>query len=138
MDGFQQISKNIFERDGFFEFQMSTQRFLQQDFPVSGGGYLRIFPWMLTKTLLKRFIANNELYLLYIHPYELSDRPSPPFPAGTTLLEKIRFGMGRKSVMEKISKLVSVLNDAGYQFTTFSALRQKLIKEHELNKTLQV
>lgn len=132
MDGFRQISKNIFERDGFFEFQMSTQRFLNQDFPVSGGGYLRMFPWKLTEKLLKKFIANNELYTLYIHPYELSDRPSPPFPSGTSPLKKIRFGLGRKTVTKKISKLVSILRDAGYQFTTFSALRKKLLQEQNV------
>ena len=131
MDGFRQISKNIFERDEFFEFQMSTQRFLRQDFPVSGGGYLRMLPWMLTKTLLKRFLANNELYTLYIHPYELSKQPLPPFPVGTSPLKKIRFSLGRKSVVRKISKLVSILRDAGFQFTTFSSLRRKLLQERE-------
>jgi hypothetical protein len=128
MDGFRQISENIYERNGFFEFQMSTQRFLRHDFPVSGGGYLRMFPWQLTKTLLNRYFVDNELYTLYIHPFELSNQPSPFFPAGTSPLKKIRFGLGRKSVAKKISMLVSILVDAGYQFTTFSALRQKLIQ----------
>jgi peptidoglycan/xylan/chitin deacetylase (PgdA/CDA1 family) len=134
MDGFLQISKNIFERNGFFEFQMSTQRFLRQDFPVSGGGYIRMFPWILMKSLLNRFVINNELYTLYIHPYELSDRHSPPFPTGTSFLEKTRFSLGRKSVVKKITNLISVLRDAGYQFTTFSALRQKLLKEKNIHK----
>jgi peptidoglycan/xylan/chitin deacetylase (PgdA/CDA1 family) len=133
MDGFRQISKNIFELGGFFEFQMSTQRFLNQDYPVSGGGYLRMFPWLLTKTLLNKFLENNELYTLYIHPYELSNKPLPPFPLGTSPLKKIRFGLGRKSVAKKIIKLVSILKDAGYQFTTFKILRHKLL--HEYNVT---
>jgi len=129
MDGFRQISKNIFVRDDFFEFQMSTQRFLRQDFPISGGGYLRMFPWMLMKSLLNRYLANNELYTLYIHPYELSDRHSPPFPPRTSPLKKLRFSLGRKSVVKKISKLVSVLHNAGFTFTTFSALRRELLQK---------
>ena len=129
MDGFRQLSKNIFERNGFFEFQMSTQRFLRQEFPVSGGGYLRMFPWVFMKILLKRFIANNELYTLYIHPYELSDRGAPPFPAGTGFLKKVRFSLGRRSVVDKISKLAAILRNAGFKFTTFSALRRELMQK---------
>ncbi len=128
MEGFAKLSKNIFVRDGFFEFQMSTQRFLCRDFPVSGGGYLRMFPWVLTKTLLCKFLADNELYTLYIHPYELSGRPAPPFPPGTRFVKRIRYGLGQKTVAGKIMKLIAVLRDAGFEFTTFSELRRKLLE----------
>ncbi len=132
MTGFRPLSPNIFERDGFFEFQMSTQRFLHRDFPVSGGGYLRMLPWTFTKTLLKRFLANNELYTLYIHPYELSDRPAPPFPPGVGFAKKTRYGLGKKTVVPKIIKLIALLRAAGFEFTTFSALRKWLLETQRL------
>jgi len=127
MDGFRQVSKNIFERNNFFEFQISTQPFLRQNFPVSGGGYLRMCPWKLTENLLNRFFKKNDLYTFYIHPYELSNRPSPFFPVNTCFLNKMRFNLGRKSVAKKISQLVLILRNAGYQFTTFSDLRRKFL-----------
>ena len=129
MEGFERYSKNIFIRDDFFEFQMSTQRFLFQNFPVSGGGYLRMFPWMLTASLLKKFLRDNELYTLYVHPYELSTKKSPPFPKDTSFVNKKRFGVGRTTVKRKITDLVKILQENNFTFMTFTKLRQKILQE---------
>ncbi|MDR2440188.1 MAG: polysaccharide deacetylase family protein [Planctomycetaceae bacterium] len=129
MNGFEQVSNNIFRSNNFFEFQTSTQKIFGKDLPISGGGYLRIFPWIVTKTLLNRYCPNNELYTLYIHPFELSTKKSPPFPNGTNLKTKIRFSLGRKTVAEKLVKLIKLLQFNGFQFTTFSQLRQQLLNK---------
>jgi peptidoglycan/xylan/chitin deacetylase (PgdA/CDA1 family) len=129
MNGFEQVSNNIFRNNNFFEFQTSTQKILGKDLPISGGGYLRIFPWMLTKTLLNRYCLNNELYTLYIHPFELSTKKSPPFPIGTNWKTKIRFSLGRKSVAKKLVKLIQLLQSKKFQFTTFAQLRQQIIQQ---------
>jgi peptidoglycan/xylan/chitin deacetylase (PgdA/CDA1 family) len=128
MNGFEQVSNNIFRNNNFFEFQTSTQKIFGKDLPISGGGYLRIFPWVLTKTLLNRYFPNNELYTLYIHPFELSTKKTPPFPKGTNLKTKIRFALGRKTVAKKLIKLIKLLQSNGFQFTTFSRLRQQIIQ----------
>jgi peptidoglycan/xylan/chitin deacetylase (PgdA/CDA1 family) len=131
MNGFEQLSNNIFRNNNndFFEFQTSTQKIFGKDLPISGGGYLRIFPWILTKILLNRYCPNNELYTLYIHPFELSLKKSPPFPNSTNLKTKIRFSLGRKMVAKKLVKLIKLLQFNGFQFTTFSQLRQQLLKQ---------
>jgi len=129
MDGFEQLSNNIFRCGDFFEFQTSTKRVFGKDLPISGGGYLRIFPWMLTRSLLNRYLPKNELYTLYIHPFELSPQKSPPFPPGTSLKTKIRFSLGRKSAAKKLRKLVDLLRKAGFQFTTFSNLRTGILND---------
>jgi hypothetical protein len=135
MKGFDQVSNNIFHNNNFFEFQTSTQKIFGKDLPISGGGYLRIFPWMLTKILLNRYCPNNELYTLYIHPFELSLKKSPPFPNGTNLKTKIRFSLGRKTVAKKLVKLIKVLQHNGFQFTTFSLLRQQLLQQISICRT---
>lgn len=44
--------------------------------PVGGGGYLRLFPWWLTKRLLHRVRAQQRPLNVYIHPWEFDpDQP---------------------------------------------------------------
>ena len=95
LQGFQEACPNIFRRNDFFEFQVSTMTLLKQNIPVSGGGYLRIFPWLLMRRLIHAYLRSGELYVLYIHPYELSPQPSPKLPANLPMRSRVRFKMGR-------------------------------------------
>ena len=127
MDDYLALSNNIFRKNNFFEFQVSTLSMLKRTIPVSGGGYIRIFPWIIMKRLVQKYIMNNDLYILYIHPFELSNRNTPSVPDSTSWKTKFRFGYGRDSVSNKINLLIRLLKDNGYQFVTFSELKTKLL-----------
>lgn len=129
VDGYQQLSSNIFRFEDFIEFQVSTLKCGQKHIPVSGGGYLRIFPWIIMKKMLKNYLSNQELYVLYIHPFELSSKSNPIFPSDTKLSTRTRFSLGRSSVTDKLNSLINMLKKESFQFTTFSLLREKLIHE---------
>jgi hypothetical protein len=87
------------------------------------------------KSLLSKYLKKEELYVLYIHPFETSSLPNPVYPEGASLANKARFSMGRPSVLKKLSKVIKLLQENDYQFTTFANLRKKLIKNEEvLNK----
>jgi polysaccharide deacetylase family protein (PEP-CTERM system associated) len=59
------------------EFPPATVRFLGQNFPGAGGGYLRIFPLAYTRWLFRRFETEyRERVVVYLHPWELD--PSQP------------------------------------------------------------
>ncbi|TAL17286.1 DUF3473 domain-containing protein [bacterium] len=124
--GFEEVRPCVFRDGDFFEFQMSTLKVLGKNVPVSGGGYLRIFPWWLMGRLIRRYIGNNSLYLLYIHPYELSRKPAPAPPPGLGALNNRRFRTGLGGVEAKLNLLIGALKDEGFAFTTFSALRKSL------------
>lgn len=126
--GFDTVSPRVFRDREFFEFQLGTLPLAGRQIPVSGGAYLRIFPWALTGRLIKTYLASGELYTLYIHPFELSTRPTPPLPPRLSASRRLRFGLGRGSVAAKISKLITLLQRSGYEFTTFSALRRRLLR----------
>lgn len=126
--GFDAVSPRVFRDREFFEFELSTLPLLGRQIPVSGGAYLRIFPWAVTGRLIRSYLAAGELYSLYIHPFELSARPTPPLPPGLSTSRRLRFGLGRGSVAAKISKLITLLQQSGYEFTTFSALRRHLLR----------
>ncbi len=82
MDGFQENYPAIYRSDEFFEFEVSTLPLVGKRIPVSGGGYLRIFPWVVMKRLLECYLKKNSLFTLYIHPFELSSCSNPDFPVG--------------------------------------------------------
>jgi polysaccharide deacetylase family protein (PEP-CTERM system associated) len=126
---YSQLSASIFCKNTFFEFQVSTLALLGRNIPVSGGGYIRLFPWLLMQRLIQSYLRSGGLYVLYIHPFELSPRPSPPLPPGTGAPTRMRFGLGRSSVPHKLRSLIRLLASNGYRFTTFAALREELLRQ---------
>jgi polysaccharide deacetylase family protein (PEP-CTERM system associated) len=56
------------------EFPPSTYRFLNQNIPVAGGGYLRLYPFQLTKAAIKSINEKEKnIAILYIHPWEIDE-----------------------------------------------------------------
>lgn len=122
LTGFEKIGDDQYRNQGFHEFEVSTLPLGKRRIPVSGGGYLRLFPWLLMKWLLIRYLKNRNFYVLYIHPFELSSQPCPPLPPSTSRLTKFRFGHGRRSVPGKLEKLIVLLKNREFEFTTFADL----------------
>jgi polysaccharide deacetylase family protein (PEP-CTERM system associated) len=130
MHGYDKLSEVVYRRGGFMEFEATTLSVLGRNIPISGGGYLRLFPWLLMKTLINQYLKKNDLYVLYIHPFELSQLPVPAVPDSTTKLTKFRYSHGRNRVVDKITRLVELLRSSGYSFTTFSEIQKDLNLKH--------
>ncbi len=128
---FTNVMQDVYIKGQFVEFELSTLRMANRKLPVSGGGYLRIFPWVLMNGLLKRYLRYAELYILYIHPFELSIKALPPLPDGTGFLKTMRFTLGRASVAGKLEKLITMMKNAGFKFMTFKDLRRTILDNLE-------
>ena len=128
MNGFKEESSGIYRMDDFYEFQISTLACGGKQIPVSGGGYLRIFPWFLMNKLLKKYLTTENLYVLYIHPFEFSSKNNPIFPSSISLANKFRFSLGRGTVTKKFERVIQLLKEKGFHFTTFENLRGDLMK----------
>ena len=73
LHNFNQKCHNIFfNKDNKFEFELPTFRFLNQNIPFSGGGYLRIFTEAIIKKIIIQKEKKNEPIFFYIHPFEFS------------------------------------------------------------------
>ncbi len=129
MDGFRELLPGVYRKGEFLEFEISTLRLAGKHIPVSGGGYLRIFPWIVVKKLIKHYIVSQQFYVLYIHPFELSSLSDPAMLRETSLASRFRFSIGRKKVFQKLNALIPMLRKHDFEFTTFSALREKLLGE---------
>ena len=65
------------------EYPMTTFRFRDQNFPVGGGGYLRIFPFWYTAMGIRQAGRQQVPLISYIHPWEL-DPEQPRLPGRLT------------------------------------------------------
>ena len=110
------------------EFELPTAKLMNRCIPISGGGYLRIFPWLLMKKLISDFLKNNQTYFLYIHPFELSNRVAPIID-NVGFLKNLRFKYGQTETPNKLNKLIDLLKSNGFEFVTFKQLME-IAKKH--------
>ncbi len=129
MSGYDSPRPWVFRKGEFFEFQVSTQTVLGKQIPVSGGGYLRIFPWWFMKSLLKSYLKNQTIYTLYIHPFELSRKPPPGILGDVSRSTNFRFKLGLGRTEKKLIRLIKMLRDYEFEFLTFSEFRRNLLGE---------
>ena len=55
---------------------MSTFRTLNYDFPVGGGGYLRMLPFWFNAYGMRRIMGRGDPAMVYLHPWEVDpDQP---------------------------------------------------------------
>lgn len=118
MSDFNQKSECLFVSENFSEFEMPTVNILGRNLPISGGGYLRIFPWWFLSFLIKRYIRKHKLFSIYIHPFEMSSKVPPKVPELDTKTN-FRFKYNIKSVPSKMEKLIKLLKSEGYEFMTY-------------------
>lgn len=57
--------------EGFWEFPMTTVQVLGKNIPIGGGGYLRIFPYWLTRWGIGKANSTGQPAIVYLHPWEL-------------------------------------------------------------------
>lgn len=85
------------------EFPPSTLRFLNQNLPIAGGGYLRIFPSAYNELAFRRFERDNERVVVYLHPWEID--PEQPRIAGK-LKSKFRHYTNLQRMQEKLNSVL--------------------------------
>ena len=75
--------------DGLLEVPITTVRLLRRNLPAGGGGYFRLLPYALSRTLMRRVNrADGQPTIFYFHPWELD--PGQPRPAGVGLKSRFR------------------------------------------------
>ena len=64
--------------NSLIEVPLSVDRVLGRTLPACGGGYLRYFPYALTRRSFRR-IRMDRPVIVYLHPYELDNRKYPDY-----------------------------------------------------------
>ena len=125
LNGFKHHSNNIFYADNFFEFGISKQKILGIPFPISGGGYVRLNNWLFVKSLIQQHLKENDYYVFYLHPFELTAQKIPHIK-DLKAYDKYYLRHGVSSYGKHIEELISMLKKLNYQFVTFEELTEIL------------
>jgi polysaccharide deacetylase family protein (PEP-CTERM system associated) len=88
------------------EFPPATLRFAGTNFPVAGGGYLRIFPSAFTEHAFHTFEKNyDERVVVYLHPWELDpEQPRIQGPLKSRLRHYTNLGRMRNKLAGTLSR----------------------------------
>jgi polysaccharide deacetylase family protein (PEP-CTERM system associated) len=99
------------------EFPLSTLRLWGTNFPIAGGGYLRLFPYTYTRWGI-RYLNRREGQpaVVYLHPWEL-DPEQPRLPAGK--LSRFRHYTNLHRMEERFVRLLQ-----DFSFGTMSEVLQ--------------
>ena len=108
----------------FSEYEIPTLDLLKWSIPISGGGYLRLFPFWLLRILLALYARKHENFTLYIHPFELTDMPLP-LPEELGLATRFRCLVGRRGNLKKLRRVIRWLKRRGARFMTLEADRRE-------------
>jgi polysaccharide deacetylase family protein (PEP-CTERM system associated) len=86
------------QESALIEFPMSTSRIRNRNIPMTGGAYFRIYPYALSRRLMRA--ANKDGYptVFYLHPWEIDPhhpRVSLPWRIGLTHYFNLRATEGR-------------------------------------------
>ncbi len=66
-------------REGLTEIPLSVVGAAGWNVPVAGGGYMRLYPYRVTRWAIRRINAAGRPAVVYLHPYELDERELDAF-----------------------------------------------------------
>jgi polysaccharide deacetylase family protein (PEP-CTERM system associated) len=86
------------------EFPLSTLRFGKWNFPIAGGGYMRLLPYWVLKKGIQHLNHQQQSAIIYLHPWELDpEQPKIPNIPATT---RVRHYLNLRSTATKLRKLI--------------------------------
>lgn len=124
MTGFTEADDLVFAMDGFTEYEIPTLDVMGYSIPISGGGYLRLFPFWLLRVLLSLYAKKHTDFTIYVHPFELTRQPLP-LPDGLAKATRFRCLVGRRGNLKKLRKVIRWLKQRGARFITMEADRRE-------------
>ncbi|HRD86745.1 MAG: DUF3473 domain-containing protein [Candidatus Accumulibacter sp.] len=91
---------------GLLELPVTTARFLDRNWPASGGGYFRLLPYSLSRWLLRRVNEHDgQPAIFYFHPWEI-DVEQPRIP-GLTAKTRFRHYLNLQRTEGRLRRLLA-------------------------------
>ena len=90
---------------GLLEIPMTTLPLAGRNLPISGGGYFRLMPYALFRTLLRRFHAQDHRPgVFYFHPWEID--PAQPRIPGASRRARFRHTVNLAATAGRVDRLL--------------------------------
>ena len=91
--------------NGLIEIPMTTLKFRGKTVPISGGGYFRLYPYQLSRFLLRRFEkAEGKSGIFYMHPWEVD--PDQPRQKGLSAKSTFRHYLNLGKQATRLERLL--------------------------------
>lgn len=90
--------------EGIWEIPMSVLQFGPLQFPIAGGGYLRLYPRWLTEHGIRSCNAAGRAAVVYVHPWEFD--PGQPRVVGARWKTSLRHRVGLRKNLKKLAALL--------------------------------
>lgn len=130
LNKFSKVESLIYKNGNKYEFETPTIDIFGKSIPISGGGYFRLFPLSIMKLLIKKHWKNEENFIFYIHPFELtSEKLNITKKIG--LKKYFRFQVGRRRLNKKIKKYVTWLKKKNVVFFSCESYFKKEMDEKQ-------
>jgi polysaccharide deacetylase family protein (PEP-CTERM system associated) len=97
----------LIKRDGvgtLYEFPMSTLRLWKWNFPMAGGGYLRLLPYWILRQSVAKINRQQQPAIIYLHPWELD--PEQPRISNIPARTRFRHYVNLHTTANKLRKLI--------------------------------
>lgn len=92
--------------EALLEIPISTARLGAVNVPAGGGGYFRLFPYALSRSLIRRVNREDrQAAVFYFHPWELD--PGQPRIAGTRLKTRFRHYLNLHRAEGRLRRLLA-------------------------------
>lgn len=93
-------------RPGLMEVPPTTLRLFSRNLPSSGGGYFRLFPYALSRWMLRQVNQRDgESAIFYMHPWEID--PQQPRILGVSLKTRFRHYVNIDRTEQRLDRLLS-------------------------------
>lgn len=89
---------------GIIEIPMPTAKLWGTNIPIAGGGFFRLYPYVLFKYLVDKYLKENEYYVFYMHPWEFD--PDQPKINKLRASYNFRQRVGLNNSAAKVSRLI--------------------------------
>ena len=91
--------------EGIIEIPIPTTYIGKRSVPIGGGGYFRLYPYALSRTLIKRFLSQEQQpYSFYFHPWEID--PTQPRMQGASLKSRFRHYLNLERMESRLERLL--------------------------------
>jgi polysaccharide deacetylase family protein (PEP-CTERM system associated) len=101
--------------DGLMEVPMSCALMFGRKVPCSGGGYFRLYPYAVTRQLMRQCNKEGRPVIFYVHPWEID--PDQPRAAGMSALKRLRHYTNLDRTMGRLERLLE-----DFEFTSAGEL----------------
>lgn len=92
-------------REGLLEIPITTVRAVGRNFPAGGGGYFRLLPYAVSRSLIQNVNhRDRQPAVFYLHPWELD--PGQPRISGTALKTRFRHYVNLRRTEPRLTRLI--------------------------------